>query len=96
MATSRTRTGELRAPARKLDREGDDADELMRASTLKAREIASGYPRLGARLEAASAEYGAAPEHTFEFGLQAILDGLGAGLAAGIRPAATGPAVGER
>jgi AcrR family transcriptional regulator len=81
---------------RRLDREGDDADELMRENMLRAREIASGYPRLGARLETASAEYGAAPEHTFEFGLQAILDGLGARLAAGIRPAATGPAVGER
>jgi hypothetical protein len=29
-----------------------------------------------ARLETTAADYGAAPENSFEFGLQAILDGL--------------------
>jgi AcrR family transcriptional regulator len=66
--------------SRKISREGDNADELMRESMLNAREIASGYPRLAARLETPSAGYGAAPAHTFEFGLQVILDGLGASL----------------
>jgi hypothetical protein len=49
----------------------------------KAREIASRFPRLRASLDtAAAADYGAAPDNTFEFGLQAILDGLQAQLTA--------------
>ncbi|MFG2601781.1 TetR/AcrR family transcriptional regulator C-terminal domain-containing protein [Streptomyces sp. NPDC048462] len=43
----------------------------------KAREIAMRYPRLRVRLETpAAAEYAAAPDQTFEFGLRALLDGL--------------------
>ncbi|HEX6509789.1 MAG TPA: TetR/AcrR family transcriptional regulator C-terminal domain-containing protein [Chloroflexota bacterium] len=53
----------------------------------KAREIATQFPRLRTRLDTTAAEYGAAPENTFEFGLQAILDGLEAQLIAGRTPA---------
>jgi AcrR family transcriptional regulator len=68
--------------ARKLSRDGGNAEELMRDSMAKAREIATRFPRLRARLETAAADYAAAPENTFEFGLQAILDGLEAQLIA--------------
>ena len=69
--------------ARKLSRDGGHAEELIRDSMAKAREIAAQFPRLRARLAAAAADYyGAAPD-SFEFGLQAILDGLEAQLIAG-------------
>jgi AcrR family transcriptional regulator len=62
--------------ARKLSRDGGNADEVMRDSMAKAREIAAQFPRLRARLAAAAADYyGTAPD-SFEFGLQAMLDGL--------------------
>ena len=61
---------------RKLSRDGGDAEELMREHMAKAREIARQFPRLRARLDTAAADYGAAPDNSFEFGLQAILDGL--------------------
>ncbi len=67
---------------RKLSRGGDDAHELMRDSMAKAREIASHFPRLRSRLETAAVDYGAGPDDSFEFGLQAILDGLQAQLSA--------------
>jgi Tetracyclin repressor-like, C-terminal domain len=54
----------------------------------RAREIATQFPRLRARLETPTAGYYAAPEHSFEFGLQAILDGLEAQLI--VRRAAAG------
>src|SRR6266511_5063504 len=73
---------------RKLSRDGGNADELMRDSMAKAREIATQFPRLRARLETAAADYGAAPDNTFEFGLQAILDGMEAQLIARRTPAA--------
>jgi hypothetical protein len=60
---------------------------LMRDSMAKASEIATQFPRLRARLQTAAAEYGAAPDNTFEFGLQAILDGLEAQLIARRTPA---------
>jgi hypothetical protein len=48
----------------------------------EAREIAMRYPRLRARLETrAATQYAAAPDETFEFGLQALLDGLERALA---------------
>jgi AcrR family transcriptional regulator len=72
---------------RKLRREGGNADERLRESMAKAREIATQYPRLHVRLDTASAHYAAAPEHSFEFGLQAILDGLQAQLGARGTPA---------
>lgn len=44
---------------------------------VKAREVASEFPRLRARLDSAVvAEYGAAPENSFEFGLEALLNSL--------------------
>jgi AcrR family transcriptional regulator len=67
---------------RKLSRDGGNAEELMHESMAKAREIAAQFPRLRARLDTSVAEYAAAPDNTFEFGLQAILDGLEAQLSA--------------
>jgi AcrR family transcriptional regulator len=64
---------------RKLSREGGNADEELRESMAKAKEIVAQFPRLRARLDAPGS-YAAAPENTFEFGLNAILDGLQAGL----------------
>jgi hypothetical protein len=62
----------------------------MRASMAKAREIATQFPRLRTRLGTAAASYGAAPDNSFEFGLQAILDGLEAHLIARRTPGAGG------
>jgi AcrR family transcriptional regulator len=61
---------------RKLGRDGGDAEAQIRDTMAAAREIATQFPRLRARLGTAPGEYGVAPEDTFEFGLQAILDGL--------------------
>jgi AcrR family transcriptional regulator len=72
---------------RKLSRDGGNAEELMRDSMAKAREIATQFPRLRTRLETAATDYGAAPDNTVEFGLQAILDGLEAQLIARLAPA---------
>jgi AcrR family transcriptional regulator len=72
---------------RKLSRDGGNAEELMREGMAKAREIATQFPRLRARLDTAATDYGAAPDNTFEFGLQAILDGLEAQLIAHRTPA---------
>jgi AcrR family transcriptional regulator len=71
---------------RKLSRDAGNAQELLRDHMAKAREIATHVPRLRASLDTA-ADYGAAPENTFEFGLQAILDGLQAQLIARPTPA---------
>ena len=65
---------------RKLSHDGGNAQEMMRDSMAKAREIAAQFPRLRARLETAVADYAAAPNNSFEFGLQAILDGIEAQL----------------
>jgi hypothetical protein len=46
----------------------------------KAREIAAQFPRLRSRLDTAASAYAASPEHSFEFGLCAVLDGLEAQL----------------
>jgi AcrR family transcriptional regulator len=67
---------------RKLSREGDDGGQRMAGVMARSREIAAQFPRLRARLETPTADYAAAPEHSFEFGLQAILDGLQAQLTA--------------
>jgi hypothetical protein len=74
-------------PGRKLGRDGGNAEALIRASMAKAGEIAAQFPRLRARLGTAAADYAAAPDNTFEFGLQAILDGLEAQLTARRTPA---------
>jgi len=66
--------------SRRLSRDGGDAGEQMRDSMAKAAEIAAQFPRLRDRVETAAAQYGAAPDESFEFGLQAILDGLDAQL----------------
>jgi hypothetical protein len=53
----------------------------------KARAIATQFPRLRVRLDTAAAQYAAAPEHSFAFGLHAVLDGLEAQLSARCTPA---------
>ncbi|CAM5661993.1 hypothetical protein STENM327S_08357 [Streptomyces tendae] len=64
---------------RRLTNAGRNAQEAIRQTMAQATEIAMGFPRLRSRVDSdAGTEYGAAPEHSFEFGLQAILDGLGA------------------
>ncbi|MFE7357185.1 TetR/AcrR family transcriptional regulator C-terminal domain-containing protein [Streptomyces sp. NPDC057543] len=68
---------------RKHSADRTTAEEQFQEAMTKAREIAMCYPRLRARLETqAAAEYAAAPDKTFEFGLQALLDGLEQELAA--------------
>ncbi|MFG2295512.1 TetR/AcrR family transcriptional regulator [Streptomyces sp. NPDC048603] len=62
---------------RRLSQGGGNAQALLEEAMAQATEIASRFPRLRARLDAyADAEYAAAPEKSFEFGLQAVLDGL--------------------
>ncbi|MBG0814568.1 TetR/AcrR family transcriptional regulator C-terminal domain-containing protein [Planomonospora sp. ID82291] len=69
---------------RRLSREGADAEALIEDTMIRAREVAMDFPRLRARLETPmAADYAAAPEQTFMYGLQALLDGLEARLAAG-------------
>ena len=72
---------------RKLSRGGGDAEERMRESMARAREVATRFPRLRVRVNTAAAEYAAAPENSFEFGLRAVLDGLEALLVADRTPA---------
>jgi AcrR family transcriptional regulator len=72
---------------RKLSRDGGNAQELLRDTMANAAEVARQFPRLRASLDTAASDYGAAPENTFEFGLQAILDGLQARLNAHSTPA---------
>ncbi len=67
---------------RRLGRDGGNPEELLRDHLATAREIATRFPRLRARLDTPAADYGATPEHSFEFGLHAILDGLEAQLTA--------------
>jgi len=59
--------------------------ELLHESMTKAHEIAAQFPHLRTRLDTAATAYAAAPENTFEFGLQALLDGLEAAITAGPR-----------
>jgi AcrR family transcriptional regulator len=74
---------------RRLGRDGGDAEELIRDAVAKASEVAMQFPRLRAHLEeAANVDYAAAPDKSFEVGLQTILDGLEVRLAA--RPMPTG------
>ncbi len=67
---------------RKLARDGGDTRALMQATRAEVASVAAEFPRLRARLELPSAEYGAAPDGSFGFGLEAVLDGLAARLAA--------------
>jgi AcrR family transcriptional regulator len=75
---------------RKFSRDGGNAEERIGEGMTKAREIAAEFPRLRPRLETASADYAAAPDSSFEFGLHAILDGLTAQLTADRAPAMPG------
>ncbi|HEU5471989.1 MAG TPA: TetR/AcrR family transcriptional regulator C-terminal domain-containing protein [Actinophytocola sp.] len=64
---------------RKLRRDGRDPEKLIRETLAQATEIAMQFPRLRARLESVDlddADYYAAPEQSFEYGLEAIFDGL--------------------
>ncbi len=51
-------------------------EERMGEIMAEVRAIAGQFPRLRASLDSPAAEYGAAPEGSFRFGLEATLDGL--------------------
>ncbi|GAA2420650.1 TetR/AcrR family transcriptional regulator C-terminal domain-containing protein [Actinomadura vinacea] len=79
---------------RRLNRNGGNADELMRDHMAKASEIAAQFPRLQSRLDTAAdrdIDYAAAPDDSFDFGLQALLDGLEAKLPPGERRRSQNP-----
>jgi AcrR family transcriptional regulator len=76
---------------RRLSREGSDADKLIAAAIAQQGEIAKEFPRLQARVATiADADYSTAPDQSFEFGLQAIFDGLQERMAARSPAAAAG------
>ncbi|GAA0398267.1 TetR family transcriptional regulator [Acrocarpospora corrugata] len=69
------------ALTRRLRKDGGDAEEQLRDTMAKTGEIAMRFPRLRARGETFTEnDYGAAPDKSFEYGLQVILDGLEAQL----------------
>jgi hypothetical protein len=69
---------------RRLSRDGGNAEELVRDTLVRGTEIGMRFPRLRARLEGGPVVgYAAAPDKSFEFGLQAIFDGLEARLSTG-------------
>ncbi|MGE7435808.1 TetR/AcrR family transcriptional regulator C-terminal domain-containing protein [Kitasatospora sp. NPDC001175] len=71
---------------RRLGKNGGDVEQLLTDTMTRATEIAMRFPRLRERLDTTAAtDYSAAPDSSFEFGLQAILDGFEARLAAGRR-----------
>lgn len=61
---------------RKLDRETGNARDALRESLETAHMIAAEYPRLRAYLEPGGEAYALVPDGSFNFGLEAILDGL--------------------
>jgi hypothetical protein len=61
---------------RKLSRADGDTGALVRAYRAEVTVIAKEFPRLRARIESPAAEYGTAPDDSFAFGLQTLLDGL--------------------
>lgn len=68
---------------RRLSKDGADAEQRMADAMTRATETARQFPRLRERLNTTAAtEYAAAPEDTFAFGLQSLLDGFEARLAA--------------
>jgi AcrR family transcriptional regulator len=74
---------------RRLGKDGADADQVLADTTARATEIATQFPRLRERIHTPGADYTAAPDSTFEFGLKAILDGFETRLASqagSIRP----------
>ncbi|MDQ0585611.1 TetR/AcrR family transcriptional regulator [Streptomyces rishiriensis] len=68
---------------RRLSRTGADAGRLMADAMTRATETAMRFPRLRERLgTTAATEYASAPDETFAFGLQSLLDGFEARLTA--------------
>lgn len=66
---------------RRLSKNGADAEQLMADAMARATETAMQFPRLRERLDTKAAkEYAAAPDSTFTFGLQSLLDGIEARL----------------
>ncbi|MFJ1998828.1 TetR/AcrR family transcriptional regulator C-terminal domain-containing protein [Streptomyces asiaticus] len=63
---------------RRLSKDGADTGQLMADAMAHARETAMRFPRLRERLGTTAA----APDDTFAFGLQSILDGFEARLTA--------------
>ncbi|MEU8525507.1 MULTISPECIES: TetR/AcrR family transcriptional regulator C-terminal domain-containing protein [Streptomyces] len=63
---------------RRIERGGGDAEASFAATMKEAAETASRFPRLRARI--GSTEYAGSPDESFEFGLDAVLDGLEARL----------------
>jgi AcrR family transcriptional regulator len=62
---------------RRLSRDGGDAEAQLRTVMTRASEVAAQFPRLRSRLESAAAsDYAGAPDQTFQYGLQALLNGL--------------------
>jgi AcrR family transcriptional regulator len=70
--------------SRRLARGGASAEEQLNEVMAKASEVGMQFPRLRERIERTSdIEYAGAPEKSFEFGLEAILDGFEARLSSG-------------
>ncbi|MFE3525183.1 TetR/AcrR family transcriptional regulator [Streptomyces sp. NPDC059161] len=68
---------------RRLNKDGADGEQRMADAMKRATEIAMQFPRLRERLDTTAAtEYAAAPDDTFAFGLQCLLDGFEARLEA--------------
>lgn len=66
---------------RRIERDGGDAEEVFGAVMREAVEAASQFPRLKSRVDPSSgsssdATYAEAPDDTFDFGLQSLLEGL--------------------
>ncbi|MEU8976498.1 TetR/AcrR family transcriptional regulator C-terminal domain-containing protein [Streptomyces monashensis] len=69
---------------RRLSKNGADAEQLMADAMTRATETAMQFPRLRQRLgTTAATQYAAAPDNTFAFGLQSLLNGFEARLTAG-------------
>jgi AcrR family transcriptional regulator len=75
---------------------GGEAERAIQETIARATETAVQFPRLRERVGTAAAEYAASPEHTFEFGLAAILDGLEGKLRARARKRKESPARSSR
>jgi AcrR family transcriptional regulator len=72
-----------RAWRRRVRRDGGDPEAQLQHVIKEAHDVAAEFPRLRARLEAlGDTDPSALPDRGFEFGLQTILDGLEAQLAA--------------
>ncbi|KOG33759.1 MULTISPECIES: TetR/AcrR family transcriptional regulator C-terminal domain-containing protein [Streptomyces] len=66
---------------RRIERDGEDTEAAFAATMKEAVEVAGRFPRLRSRIDAAAAAgYADAPDDTFDFGLQSLLDGLTARL----------------